>query len=66
MSDREYFLTDQIDFYKQQIAQFEDFYDKANDEEEDGLIPVINDLKDKLARYEEELERLKDPLTYFA
>ena len=62
MSDREYFLIDQIDFYKQQISQFEDFYEKANDEEEDDLIPVINDLKDKLKKYEEELESLKMPL----
>ena len=27
MSDREYFLIDQIDLYKQQILQFEDYYD---------------------------------------
>ena len=61
MSDREYFLIDQIDFYKQQILQFEDYYEKSTEEEGEYIIPILREFKYKLKKYEEELESLKMP-----
>ena len=61
MSDREYFLIDQIDFYKQQILQFENYYEKSTEEEGEYLIPILREFKDKLSKYEEELESLQVP-----
>ncbi len=59
MSDREYFLIDQIDFYKQQILQFEDYYEKSTEEEGEYIIPILREFKYKLSKYEEELESLQ-------
>ena len=59
MSDREYFLLDQIDFLEQQIAVVESHYEKSPEDEKEYLLPIFHDLKDKLGKYKEELELLK-------